>query len=123
MNIKKFKDHYKVESSHKGKFYEVWPNKPFCSCPDFKFRELRKRGVCKHIKTVEESITKKETQAELPRKTKPRKIDNTSKIIDFVRKKGEVDAVKLIEKYGSVVEELLAKGDLIEERGKIRVLE
>ncbi|MCX8147144.1 MAG: SWIM zinc finger domain-containing protein [Candidatus Woesearchaeota archaeon] len=57
MKIKKSKKKniYLVEStSKKGRFYEVDIKKPFCTCPDFMFRELKRHGICKHIKAAKE---------------------------------------------------------------------
>ena len=48
MNIKEEKGHYTVESTSKeGKFYTVDPKKPWCDCPAFKFREMRRKGKLK----------------------------------------------------------------------------
>jgi len=120
MKIKKInKEKYKVESSSKkGKFYNVNIEQPFCDCPDFMFREIKKHGKCKHIKAVEEYLKKKKVKIE--KKTKPK----YDKIIAYVKKQKQVDSLKLIEKFGEpIVNELIQKGDLIEEKGKIKVLE
>lgn len=105
MEIIKLKDKYKVESSQKGKFYEVVPEKPFCSCPGFTFRK-----DCKHIHAVKDLIAKKSKKS-------------YDEILKEVAKKGETESVKLIEKYGEeAVDDLIHMGELIEEKGKIKLL-
>ncbi len=57
MKIQKISDEkFKVESSRKSKFYEVNIEQPFCDCPDFLFREIKRHGKCKHIIAVEEHL-------------------------------------------------------------------
>lgn len=124
MKIKPMKDSsYNVESEHKkGIFYKVYPSQPFCDCPQFMYRELKLQGECKHIKAVRDYINKKKIKV----KEKIGKIGNgnTAAIISYVRDKKEVDSVGLIEKFGEdKVNELLKKADLIEFKGKIRLLE
>ena len=119
---------YKVESAgHKGKFYEVDINKPFCSCPDFMFREIKKHGVCKHINAAREFAQKKKAEkasGKAARKGSNRKGEDIyKKTIDFVKEKGEADSMELIERFGEeIVDELIRKGELIEKKGKIRIL-
>lgn len=110
---------FNVESSSKkGKFYHIDIEQPFCDCPDFMFREIKKHGKCKHIKAVEEYLKKKESKAE--KKIKPK----YDKVIAYVKNKKQVDSLELIEKFSEeTVNELIQKGDLIEEKGKIKVLE
>ena len=118
MKIKKISDiKFKVESSSKkGKFYEVNIEQPFCDCPSFLFIEVKKHGICKHIKAVQEYLDK----GKLDKKSKAK----TDKILDYVKNKKEVDSLKLIEKFSEeIVNELIQKGELIEEKGKIKILE
>ena len=50
--------------------------------------------------------------------------NKSDKILDFVRKKGSADAMELIKKFGEKgVDDLIKRGDLIEERGVVKVLE
>ncbi len=102
---------YKVESnSRKGTFYDVDLAKPFCTCPAFRFQALRKGGVCKHVQAV------REFAATLNQ-------DIYTEIIAFVQDKKVVDSIELIERFGeTAVNELLREGQLIEEKGKIRLL-
>lgn len=105
MRIIKLKDKYKVESSQKGVFYDVFPDKPFCSCPAFKFRR-----DCKHLNAVREETSVKSKK-------------DYDKILEEVLKKGEIDSIVLIEKYGQdAIEDLIHMGELIEEKGKIKLL-
>ena len=107
MQIKKYQDHYKVKSESSNKWYEVFPDRPFCTCPNFLFRSVRKGGICKHLVAVQEHVA-------------PIDMD----IVDYVRKKGEVDSLELIKKFGEdKVNTLIGRGELIEKLGKIRVLE
>lgn len=120
MKIKKISDtRFKVESaSKKGKFYNIDIEQPFCNCPDFMFREIKKHGKCKHIKAVEEYLDKKGIKKDKKTKAKD------DKVLAYVKKQKEVDSLKLIEKFSEpIVNELIQKGDLIEEKGKIKVLE
>jgi predicted nucleic acid-binding Zn finger protein len=116
MKIQKQKEGiYKVESaSTKGKFYTVDVNKPFCSCLGYIYYARRKGGVCKHIQAVQELIAKKKTK----------KGSSPDKIIEDVKKKGEIESIILIEQYGEeAVNELIKRGELIEVKGKIKLLE
>jgi predicted nucleic acid-binding Zn finger protein len=52
MNIQREGDHF-IVSSKSGRKYEVYPDRPFCTCPDFLFRCLKKEGsVCKHVEAA-----------------------------------------------------------------------
>lgn len=103
---KKDKNKYLVESAHKkGKFYEVNIKENKCSCPSFIFRKR-----CKHIKIVEDFINK-------------RSKGKGKGVLEFVKEKGEVDSIKLIEKFGEeIVDEMIRKGELMENKGKISLL-
>jgi len=118
VNIKKDKDNYKVESdSHKGKFYTVDPAKPWCDCADFKFREMGKKGACKHIKAVREMLESKK------QKTLKKAGKKAETILEFIKKKGEADSIELIERFGEeTVNTMIRNGELIEEAGKIKLL-
>jgi predicted nucleic acid-binding Zn finger protein len=106
MQIKKFGDHYKVKSESSNRWYEVFPDRPFCTCPNFVFRSVKGGGVCKHIVAVQEKIGR-----------------GAEDILEYVSKKGEIDAVELVEKFGEEkVKALKEIGELIEEAGRIRVL-
>lgn len=118
MKITKTSKGYEVESSSGSGSYKVDPDKPWCDCPAFRFRESRKGGVCKHITAVRDF--QKENDA--PMSAAQERIDKT--ITDFVAERGEVEAIDLIEEFGEgAVERLLAGGELIEKRGKIRLLD
>ncbi len=114
MNIKKSKKkgHYLVESEHStGKFYEVNPEKPFCTCPQFRFRGLKMHSSCKHITAVREFLGEKT-------------IKSGKQVLEYVKKNKEVDAVELIKKFGEkVIEQLKKQGELVEKKGKIKLLE
>lgn len=105
-------DGFKVESSsQKGVFYKVKPEKPECSCPAFRFRYLRQAVVCKHVQAVQEYLHQRKGKV-------------YEKILGFVKEIGEVDAVLLLEKFGEEdVNELLRRGELLERKGKIVLLE
>ncbi|MBU0536340.1 MAG: hypothetical protein KKE20_05205 [Nanoarchaeota archaeon] len=116
MNIKKDGDKYQVESSRKGKFYEVEIEKPFCSCPQFLYRELKMHGECKHIKAVREFLSKKQK----PSKKEEKKEKD---LLDELRK-GPADAMELVNKYGDrMIDSLKKRGDIIEEKGEVKILE
>ncbi len=115
---KKEPDRFKVESSSKkGNFYHVNVVQPFCDCPNFMFREIKVHGECKHIKAVKEYIEKHK------KKGLEKYADRYEQIISFVKDKKEVDSVELIEKFSEQeVNELIKKGELLEQRNVIRLL-
>ena len=115
--IKKSGDRYLVESSsRKGKFYEVDIKKPFCSCPQFMFREIKMHGECKHIKEVRDFLAKR-------RKPSRKEAGKEKGLLDELRN-GPVDSIKLIKKYGEeMIDDLKKRGEIIEERGEVRILE
>ncbi len=108
---------FKVESSAKGKFYAIDLNAPSCTCAHFMFR-LRNTGEkCKHIAAVEEKHSRK-------KKTCQKSILAYSKILEEAKKKGGIETVVLMEKYSEAeVQELINNGDLIENKGKVMVIE
>ena len=110
MKITKTEKGYKVESaSKKGKFYDVDPDKPFCSCPAFRFKHHMKEP-CKHINAVREHIEKKQQPT-------------TDKILKYVKEHEQVDSVELIEKFSEEdVNRLIQQGELIEDKGIIKIL-
>ncbi|MBW2971545.1 hypothetical protein KY359_00785 [Candidatus Woesearchaeota archaeon] len=119
MNIRKTKDGYEVESSsRKGKWYAVDPDKPWCDCPAYKFKYMRAKQVCKHIKAVHDYIEK--TQ----QKTLAKEQGKTDEIITFIEESGgEADSLELIEKFGDEkVDRLIQQGELIEKAGRIKIL-
>lgn len=113
MNIKKHEKQeglFLVESSTGGKFYEVEPKKPYCTCPAYRFREMKKGGVCKHISAVREMIDSSNAS-------------DYEEIIAYLKEHLEVDAVELIEKFGEEkVDELKKKGEIMEQKGIIKIL-
>lgn len=121
MKITKLKDgKFKVESHEKGRFYTVNIEQPFCSCPNFIFRMVKTHGECKHIITVKEKYGS--STSESPEKPVLDKKD--AKIIEYVAKKAAVDSIELIEKFGEEkINELIEKGELIEDKGRIKILD
>lgn len=112
MRILKQKDGtFKVESSsEKGKFYVVDLEKQTCTCPHFRLRMQRIHGLCKHIQVVKDKFEKRD-------------VKSYGKIIGYVQKNKEVDSLELIKKFGEeAIDDLLSRGELIEEEGKIRIL-
>ena len=102
---------YKVESaSRKGTFYDVDIHKPSCTCPAFRFQALRKGGICKHVQTVQQHVAGQNA-------------DKYTLVIDHLKEQHDVDSIALVERFGeSIVNEMLQQGQLIEERGRIRLL-
>lgn len=101
---------YNVKSSSGNKFYLVDLEKGTCTCPHFMLRLRWGGGVCKHMQAVKDSLG---VECDF----------GYSVILDFVREKGEVDSLELIEKYDSEsVDYLLKSGELIEKNGKIKLL-
>jgi predicted nucleic acid-binding Zn finger protein len=84
--------------------------KPFCTCPAYKFRELKRHGVCKHITAVKEYLAGENK-------------DLFEEVLEYVKEHSEVDSIELIDKFGEeAVNELISRGDLIEQKGLIRLL-
>jgi len=113
MKIIKQKDGtFKVESSsHKGKFYIVDLEKGTCTCPHFILRLKRIHGLCKHIQSIKD-------------KDEKRDVKSYGRIIGYIQKRGEVDSIELVKKFGEeAIDDLLSRGELIEKEGKVRVLE
>lgn len=143
MKIKKKNNLYQVESeSHKGKFYTVDPVRKTCSCPGYIFYARKKGDICKHIRAVLEHIGRgKEEKEEKKKQTKTIIINkkeavrtnqkhtaakgyNEEDIIQYVKEKGEVDSIELLEKFGEErINMLINEGFLIEEHGRIKVVE
>ncbi len=119
MNIKKEGEEYWVESSSsKGKWYTVDPKKPWCDCPAYKFKHIKSKSACKHIKAVREYIER--TQQE----TLVDEQQSTDAVIAYVEKNGgSVDSIKLVNKFGEdKVDSLIKQGEIIENKGKIQIL-
>ncbi|MFH1072041.1 MAG: SWIM zinc finger family protein [Nanoarchaeota archaeon] len=139
MRIIPLKDKFKVESEHRpGVFYFVDLEEKTCSCPEYVFRMQRIKGICKHINAVEEFVSHKgkpgreptviDTKAQARREKERKALDKKQKAYDdivlFVRKQGEVDAIVLLKRFKEeYVNDLVRLGGLVEENGKIRVLE
>ena len=110
MKIIKAKDKFKVESHIKGKYYIVDLNKGTCTCPHYMFRMSKIGGECKHLKAVREKYSKKQSK-------------KSKNLLDYIKEKGSVDSVEALDKYGDIVDELIEEGELIEEKGKLKILE
>jgi hypothetical protein len=119
MNIRKTKEGYEIESeSSKGKWYKVDPAKPWCDCPGYKFRVMKKKGVCKHIEAVREHI------AATQQKTLKKEQKKNDDVLELIAAEGgDMDALELIDKFGEEkIDELIKSGELIEKSGKITIL-
>jgi len=103
---------YKVESgSRKGKFYIVDFGKGTCTCPHFALRLKRVHGICKHMQAVKD-------------KTEARDSESYKEIVEFVKEKGEVESLELINRFNEeAVDDLLCRGELIEKNGFIKLLD
>jgi predicted nucleic acid-binding Zn finger protein len=115
MDITQKRGRFIINSS--GKEYTVDLAKEICTCPHFMYR-LRGTGQkCKHILAVQDHLTLRRRDMDKLNE------DRYELILSFVRREGPVDAIKLIERWGEEeVNFLLFRGDLIEERGMIRVV-
>lgn len=134
MNIKKEEDLYLVESSKKGKFYKVNPYMPMCECPYFHFHQIKVHGECKHIIAVKELMAKEGIEAgssdtkaakggsdERCSPSADSKKDQTQQILREAE--DWVDVIELFDKYGEAqVQSLIDRGELLEQRGKVKVM-
>lgn len=112
MKIRKKGPKYLVKSSSSSRVYDVNPDRehPFCTCPQFIFRGVKSGQACKHIIAVRDYAQN------------DKKAD--TKIADFVKTKGKVESIKLIEKFGEeAVNSLISEGILVEKQGFIQLLE
>lgn len=110
MKIIKTKNKFNVESHIKGKYYIVDLNKETCTCPHYMFRMSKIGDECKHLKAVREKYAKKTSK-------------KSKNLLDYVKEKVSVDSIEALDKYGEVVDELIEKGELIEDKGKLKILE
>lgn len=110
MNIKKEGDLFLVESSKKGKFYNVDITEKTCDCPHYIYRMKRVGGECKHIKAVKDLLYNG-TQ------------DNFDKALEYIRINSKVDSLEFIEEFGEeLLDELKTQGEVVEEKGIIKLL-
>ncbi|MBN2457904.1 SWIM zinc finger family protein [Candidatus Woesearchaeota archaeon] len=99
---------YLVESSTRGKYWKVNIEKKTCNCPHYVFRLRQKGQLCKHILAVSDMLMNDSR-------------DEFEKAVDYVKASGETDSVELIEMFSEgIIDELIERGELIENRGKIR---
>ena len=76
---------------------------------------MKKGGVCKHIQAVRDSI-KDSPEAK-------KKEEDSEKLLSLLREKGEIDSIELIEEFGEdLVDSLIQSGELVEDKGMIRLL-
>ncbi len=117
VNIKKVSDkRYDIESeSRPGTIYSVDPKKPFCSCPGYRFYYQRQGNLCKHIQVVQKHVAESETQ--------PTQVLPKDAILSYVKEHEPIESIELIEMFSEeAINTLLEQGELIEEKGKIKVL-
>lgn len=123
---------YEVESSsQKGKFYIVDTNRGSCSCPYWLFHLVKTGGKCKHMLAVEDKYSIKikarkpseNEEAPKPKKKTKAQVSKLEKALDYVKSKGNVSSVEFIDKFSEdALNELIEAGEVIEEKGKIRIL-
>ncbi len=107
MYIVKKDEVFRVQSSQKGKYYEVSLKKNTCTCPNFIYR-LKRKGDCKHIKAVKELH---QNNAK----------DDFEKALEFIEEKKEVDSLEFMETFSEgILNELIEKGELIEKKGMVK---
>lgn len=110
MNIKKEGDLFLVESSTKGKYYNIDIANKKCDCPHFIYRMQRIGGECKHIKAVKDLLYN-DSQ------------DDFDKAIEFIRINSKVDSLDFIEKFNEkILDELKNQGEIIEEKGMLKIM-
>lgn len=115
MKISKNGSKYVVKSASSSRVYDVDPDQehPFCTCPQFLFRGVKSGEPCKHIIAVRDYKCEKAPQNA-----------DAQKIAEFVKAKGKVESIKLIEKFGEeAVNSLIKEGVLTEKHGVISLLE
>jgi hypothetical protein len=110
MKVRKRIKGFQVESHAPAKWYDVDLKKKLCSCPHFMYRLRAQGGECKHIKAVRDWVS-----SQVEKKGKG--------ILQFIKEKGEIESVELIRQYGeSIVNDLIANGEIAEEKGKVRLI-
>jgi predicted nucleic acid-binding Zn finger protein len=77
-----------------------------CDCPNFLFRLIKVGGECKHISAVKEF----------------RNSEGEDKFSDIISEAEDwTDIISLMEKYGDdKVQSLIDRGELIEQKGKVK---
>ncbi|HIH42993.1 TPA: hypothetical protein HA246_05090 [Candidatus Woesearchaeota archaeon] len=136
---------YEVESHTKGNFYTVDIDAKTCTCPHYQFRLKRFGGECKHIVAVRDFMAANSEVKEYKSKYKGRKTerigkssksdkketkktdsgsnDLTTEILKEVDSEEGKDAIELIDKYGEfLINDLIAKGYLIESKGRVKLM-
>jgi predicted nucleic acid-binding Zn finger protein len=111
MNIIKKENYYLAQSSKdKKKYYQVNLDKNECNCPHFLIRLKKKGELCKHIIEVKKILFNDAK-------------DDFQKAISYVEKNIEVDSICFIEKFSlGLLDELIKRGELIENKGKVSLL-
>lgn len=111
MRITKEKDHYRVGSeANKRVFYIVDPKKKTCTCAQYRFRAKKTGEICKHIVAITEHLKNLNKNEE-------------KELLEVVKKLGPIDFAKLAESYSEdLINDLIKRGELIEDRGKIELL-
>ena len=108
--IKKLNDNeYEIESDvTEGIFYRVNIKNKTCTCPSFMYLCRREGIICKHIEKILNMVD-----------------SYTGNIVKTVKQHPEgIEAVHLVEIFGNgVIDRMLFRGELIEQHGKIKVLE
>ena len=98
---------YLVKSDSSDTNYRIDLYRKECNCPYFKYRCKGRGLICKHIQRVMNLFSYQDKV-----------------IIDYIKERGEVDVIELIEKFDEGrVDELIKKCELLERGGKIVILE
>ncbi|MFP4403513.1 MAG: SWIM zinc finger family protein [Nanoarchaeota archaeon] len=110
MNIIKKDNYYIVQSSkNKKKYYQVDLKNNECTCPHYKIRLKKTNESCKHIISVK-SLLYNDSK------------DDFSKAKEFVAQNFEVDINDFLKKFSlGLLDELIEKEELIENKGKINL--
>lgn len=104
---------FKVKGSAPGAYYDVDLRKGTCTCPHYRIRLARIGAMCKHLIAVQEKhasklVTKKDKE----------------QILGKVRKETSYDIIWLMEEFSEeAVNALLDSGELIEDKGQVRIMD
>ena len=93
------------QSQSSGKIYKVNISRMTCDCPDFRIRQAKINGLCKHLRIEIEKMTGEKL--------------NYNEII-----KKNPDVILFVEQYGEETLDMLKKqGICFEDRGVLKLLE
>lgn len=105
---------FDIISKTSGKKYVVDTMELSCTCPHYLFRLQGTGKLCKHIQSVLDNPIQYE---EIKQET----VSNLDEALNYIKQ--DDDVMNFIEKFGDdVLNKLLKNGEIIEQRGRLKIL-